>query len=156
MQKTTSTKFLTKWLGSNAWYSTRIQLVKWKINNFIAYISLISSQSEILKKDVYLIEKIEKEQAEKMNHLKAIYIVRPSEKNMAYLYKEVKEPKYNEYYICNKANSKIKILLILFPTLNLRIFLTMMKKMLLNRWRNSLWIFKLLIQICFLYQLILL
>jgi vacuolar protein sorting-associated protein 45 len=66
-----------------------------------ATVSLISSQSEILKKDVYLIEKIEKESQEKMLHLKAIYIIRPTDKNIAYLAKEVKDPKFSEYFICN-------------------------------------------------------
>jgi vacuolar protein sorting-associated protein 45 len=61
---------------------------------------LISSQSEILKKDVYLIEKIEKESNEKLSHLKALYLIRPTEKNLAYLFREVKDPKYSEYYIC--------------------------------------------------------
>lgn len=42
-------------------------------------ISLVYSQSQILKKDVYLIEKIEKLSTQKMQHMKVVYLVRPTQ-----------------------------------------------------------------------------
>lgn len=62
-------------------------------------ISLICSQSQILQKDVYLIEKIESQQREKMSHLKAIYFLRPTVNNMALLQSELADPRFGEYYI---------------------------------------------------------
>ena len=45
-------------------------------------ISLIFSQSKILKKDVYLIERIEAPGEGKMLHLKAVFFIRPTEENL--------------------------------------------------------------------------
>lgn len=45
-------------------------------------ISLVLSQSKILKKDVYLIERLEQPSEGKMAHLKALYLIRPTEENM--------------------------------------------------------------------------
>lgn len=72
------------------------QVIK-KINNnkiSIGIISLICSQSQILQKDVYLIERIEQKQKEKMIHLKAIYFIRPTFSNMEMLEEELKDPRY--------------------------------------------------------------
>jgi len=44
-------------------------------------IALIISQSQILKKNVYLIETIENMSQEKMMHLNVIFFVRPTEEN---------------------------------------------------------------------------
>lgn len=41
-------------------------------------ISLVYSQSQILKRDVYLIEKIEKQSDQKLQHMKVVYLVRPT------------------------------------------------------------------------------
>ncbi|EAR92468.1 vacuolar protein sorting-associated protein (macronuclear) [Tetrahymena thermophila SB210] len=62
-------------------------------------ISLIFSQSKILKKDVYLIERIEMPSDGKMQHLKAIYFIRPTEENLKLLQKEIEKPRFAEYYI---------------------------------------------------------
>jgi len=62
-------------------------------------ISLICSQSQILKKNVYLIETIEKASAEKLLHLGAIYFIRPTDDNMNKLIKEIKDPRFREYNI---------------------------------------------------------
>ena len=50
-----------------------------------ATVSLISSQSEILKKDVYLIEFIHKDIKESLQHMKALYIIRSTESNFKIL-----------------------------------------------------------------------
>ena len=62
---------------------------------------MICSQSQILKKNVYLIETIEKASAEKLLHLGAIYFIRPTDDNMNKLIKEIKDPRFREYNICN-------------------------------------------------------
>lgn len=62
-------------------------------------ISLICSQSQILKKNVYLIETIENPSKEKLLHLNAIYFVRPTEENITKLIAEIKERRFNEYNI---------------------------------------------------------
>ncbi len=48
---------------------------------------------------MYLIEKIESQQKEKMPHLKAIYFLRPTVDNMALLQKELASPRFGEYFI---------------------------------------------------------
>ena len=41
-------------------------------------VSMVYAQSEILQKEVYLLERIEQQAREVMTHLKAIVFVRPS------------------------------------------------------------------------------
>jgi vacuolar protein sorting-associated protein 45 len=60
------------------------------------------SQSEILQKEVFLFERIDvANQEDPMRHLKCIVFLRPTPENIAYLSKELQEPKYGVYYICN-------------------------------------------------------
>lgn len=68
--------------------------------NILGIISLICSQSQILKKNVYLIELIEKTSPEKLLHLSSIYFVRPTEDNINKLIKEIKDPRFREYNLC--------------------------------------------------------
>ncbi len=63
-------------------------------------ISLICSQSQILKKNVYLVETIENPSSEQLQHLSAIYFIRPTGDNIMRLTKELKEPRFREYNIC--------------------------------------------------------
>ena len=63
-------------------------------------ISLICSQSQILKKNVYLIETMEKASTEKLLHLSVIYFIRPTEDNLYKLANEIKNPRFREYNIC--------------------------------------------------------
>jgi len=62
-------------------------------------ISLICSQSQILKKNVYLIETMEKASTEKLLHLSVIYFIRPTEDNLYKLANEIKNPRFREYNI---------------------------------------------------------
>ena len=70
---------------------------------FPGIISLICSQSQILKKNVYLIETMEKASTEKLLHLSVIYFIRPSEDNLYKLANEIKNPRFREYNVCNKG-----------------------------------------------------
>ena len=61
---------------------------------------MVLSQSEILAKDVFLTELLDSEKREKMSHLKAIVFVRPTATNITRLKKELREPHYGEYHLC--------------------------------------------------------
>jgi hypothetical protein len=60
----------------------------------------VFSQSEILQEEVYLFERLEVETRDIMAHLKACVLVRPTEENIAHLKRELRTPKYGEYYLC--------------------------------------------------------
>lgn len=62
---------------------------------------MICSQSQILKKDVYLIEMIHKQSKEPLLHLKAIYFVRPTQENLKAIKENIKNPRFSEFYLCN-------------------------------------------------------
>ncbi len=52
-----------------------------------------------MKKDVYLIEKIQNPSEGKMTHLKGVYFVRPTEKNFKEIISEIRNPRFLEYYL---------------------------------------------------------
>jgi vacuolar protein sorting-associated protein 45 len=56
------------------------------------------SQTQILEKEVYLVQTIGKEH-EPMRHLKAAIFVQPNEANITQLVKEVRNPRFSEYHI---------------------------------------------------------
>lgn len=59
---------------------------------------MVYSQSQILEKEVYLVEKLEAEH-EPMQHLKAICFVRPTKENIITLSSEFARPRFAEYHI---------------------------------------------------------
>lgn len=65
----------------------------------VGIISMVFSQSEILEHEVFLVERIDAEQHEKMRHLNAVCFLRPTNQNFIYLSRELKSPKYNEYHL---------------------------------------------------------
>jgi vacuolar protein sorting-associated protein 45 len=59
------------------------------------------AQSEILQKEVYLFEQIEKiNLGPAMKHMKCIVFLRPTKENVELLCNELKSPRYGIYYIC--------------------------------------------------------
>ncbi|KYQ93788.1 Sec1-like family protein [Tieghemostelium lacteum] len=62
-------------------------------------VSMVYTQSEILQKEVFLFEKIDTENREKMHHMKGVYFARPTQDNINYITDELKEPKYNGYHL---------------------------------------------------------
>jgi len=64
-------------------------------------VSLVYSQTEILSKEVLLIEKLG-QPSTRMKHMNAIVFVRPTLENVRMLMDELRDPKYNEYYICTE------------------------------------------------------
>jgi len=68
-------------------------------NETIGIISMVFSQSDILQHEVFLVERIDAEQQERMRHMNAVCFLRPTNQNFLLLTKELKSPKYNEYHI---------------------------------------------------------
>ncbi|KAI8319191.1 Sec1-like protein [Martensiomyces pterosporus] len=62
-------------------------------------ISIVSTQSYLLSKETYLVDKIENTERDKMRHLKCICFVRPTEASIQALVDELRAPKYGDYYI---------------------------------------------------------
>lgn len=68
-------------------------------NETIGIISMVFSQSDIIQHEVFLTEKIDTENQEKMRHLNAICLLRPTNNNFLLLSKELRAPRYNEYHV---------------------------------------------------------
>ncbi|KAJ3359675.1 vacuolar protein sorting-associated protein 45 [Kappamyces sp. JEL0680] len=68
-----------------------------------AIISIIYTQSQLLAKEIYLIDRIENRKREKMRHLKCIAFCRPTAQSIQYLTEELREPCFGEYYLCMAA-----------------------------------------------------
>ncbi|KAI8369636.1 Sec1-like protein [Radiomyces spectabilis] len=62
-------------------------------------VSLVSTQSALLTKECYLIDRIDNRNREKMKHLKCICFLRPTRESIQYLVEELREPAYGDYYI---------------------------------------------------------
>ena len=65
-------------------------------------VSIVSSaitQSALLNHEVYLIDRLDNQNREKMRHLRCICFVRPSADSIQYLIDEFRDPKYGEYNI---------------------------------------------------------
>mmetsp|Transcript_3148 Transcript_3148/g.4872 ORF Transcript_3148/g.4872 Transcript_3148/m.4872 type:complete len:566 (-) Transcript_3148:157-1854(-) len=61
-------------------------------------VSMVYSQTQILEKEVYLVEVLGNRH-EAMNHLKAALYLQPSESNIDMLCRELREPQFSEYHI---------------------------------------------------------
>ncbi|KAJ3065815.1 vacuolar protein sorting-associated protein 45, partial [Quaeritorhiza haematococci] len=65
-------------------------------------ISIVVTQSQLLAREIYLIDRIDNRQArerEKTRHLKCICFVRPSQESIQALVEELREPCYGDYYL---------------------------------------------------------
>ncbi|KAK9463359.1 Sec1-like protein [Lipomyces oligophaga] len=60
-------------------------------------LSMISTQSLLLKNEVYLIDRLDNANRERMRHLKCIIFVRPTNESVQMILEELREPKYGEY-----------------------------------------------------------
>lgn len=65
-------------------------------------VSTVFTQSEILKEEVYLVERIDGQNRTQhvLPHVKAIALLRPSRENVARLRAELRDPKYGAYHLC--------------------------------------------------------
>jgi vacuolar protein sorting-associated protein 45 len=62
-------------------------------------VSLVYSQTDILSKEVLLVEGIGTSTT-RMKHMNAIVFVRPTLDSIRKLVDELRDPKFNDYYIC--------------------------------------------------------
>ncbi|KAI9503014.1 vacuolar protein sorting-associated protein 45 [Coemansia spiralis] len=62
-------------------------------------ISLVATQSYLLTKETFLVDRIENEQRDTMRHLKCICFIRPTDASIRALVDELRSPKYGDYYI---------------------------------------------------------
>ncbi|QRV86462.1 vacuolar protein sorting-associated protein 45 [Ceratobasidium sp. AG-Ba] len=62
-------------------------------------VSLSTTQSNLLSKQVYLTDSITNKKRDRMAHMKCVCFLRPNEDSLEALGEELKEPKYGEYYL---------------------------------------------------------
>ncbi|CAG8952031.1 hypothetical protein HYFRA_00000767 [Hymenoscyphus fraxineus] len=65
----------------------------------VSIVSTAITQSALLNHEVYLIDRLDNQNREKMRHLKCLCFVRPSADSIQFLIDEFREPKYGEYNI---------------------------------------------------------
>ncbi|KAF8092653.1 hypothetical protein N665_0407s0030 [Sinapis alba] len=67
----------------------------------VSNVSIVYSQSELLQKEVFLVEMIDSISAsnESMSHLKAVYFVRPTSENVQKLRYQLANPRFGEYHL---------------------------------------------------------
>ncbi|KPM07830.1 vacuolar protein sorting-associated protein-like protein 2, partial [Sarcoptes scabiei] len=67
----------------------------------ISFLSLVFAHSEMLKKEIYLFEAIENYyfSEESLKFVKCIVFVRPTEKNITCLMRELKHPRFGQYFL---------------------------------------------------------
>ena len=58
------------------------------------------SQSELLQKEVFLVETIDSLAKDLMTHLKAVCFLRPTAENMQHLKRIMRNPRFGEYHLC--------------------------------------------------------
>ncbi|KAK4747650.1 hypothetical protein SAY87_014236 [Trapa incisa] len=67
----------------------------------VSVVSVAYTQSELLKKEVFLVELIDSisKSKESMPHLKAIYFLRPTSENIQYVRRQLASPRFGEYHL---------------------------------------------------------
>ncbi|CAA7402333.1 unnamed protein product [Spirodela intermedia] len=65
----------------------------------VSIVSVVYSQSELLQKEVFLVELLDSLSKEPMAHLKAIYFVRPTSENIQHLRRQLANPRFGEYHL---------------------------------------------------------
>ncbi|KAL5997127.1 vacuolar protein sorting-associated protein 45 [Asimina triloba] len=56
-------------------------------------------QSQLLQKEVFLVEKIDSMPKQSMAHLKAVYFIRPTSENIRHLRQQLQSPRFGEYHL---------------------------------------------------------
>jgi hypothetical protein len=72
----------------------------------VSIVSVVYSQSELLQKEVFLVELVDSisKSSEPMSHLKAIYFLRPTAENIQYMRRQLASPRFGEYHLCRFFN----------------------------------------------------
>ncbi|KAF2238527.1 Sec1-like protein [Viridothelium virens] len=63
----------------------------------VSIVSTATTQSALLNHEVYLTDRLDNAQREKMRHLRCLCFVRPSSDSIQFLIDELREPRYGEY-----------------------------------------------------------
>ncbi|MED6209023.1 vacuolar protein sorting-associated protein 45 [Stylosanthes scabra] len=67
----------------------------------VSIVSVVYSQSELLQKEVFLVELVDSitKSKEPMSHLKAVYFLRPTTENIQHLRRQLAAPRFGEYHL---------------------------------------------------------
>ncbi|KAI2471703.1 Sec1-like protein [Annulohypoxylon bovei var. microspora] len=65
----------------------------------VPIVSTAITQSSLLNHEVYLTDRLDNPNREKMRHLRCLCFVRPSSDSIQFLIDELRDPKYGEYYL---------------------------------------------------------
>ncbi|CAI9117273.1 OLC1v1018629C1 [Oldenlandia corymbosa var. corymbosa] len=67
----------------------------------VSVVSVVYSQSELLQKEVFLVELIDSitMSKEPMSHLKAVYFLRPTSENIQHMRRQLAKPRFGEYHL---------------------------------------------------------
>ncbi|KAI1812864.1 Sec1-like protein [Poronia punctata] len=65
----------------------------------VPIVSTAVTQSSLLNHEVYLTDRIDNPNREKMRHLRCLCFIRPSPDSIQFLIDELRDPKYGEYYL---------------------------------------------------------
>uniref|UniRef100_A0A5B7A9N4 Putative Vacuolar protein sorting 45 n=1 Tax=Davidia involucrata TaxID=16924 RepID=A0A5B7A9N4_DAVIN len=67
----------------------------------VSIVSVVYSQSELLQKEVFLVELVDSisKSKEPMSHLKAVYFLRPTSENIQHMRRQLASPRFGEYHL---------------------------------------------------------
>jgi vacuolar protein sorting-associated protein 45 len=65
----------------------------------VSIVSTATTQSALLNHEVYLIDRLDNANREKMRHLRCLCVVRPSPDSLQLLVDELRDPRYGEYHL---------------------------------------------------------
>ena len=64
-----------------------------------SYLSAVTTQTQLLSSEVYLTDRVENLNRERISHLKCIVYLSPTANSIKYLSSELSNPKYQEYFL---------------------------------------------------------
>nr|POE56805.1 vacuolar protein sorting-associated protein 45 [Quercus suber] len=73
----------------------------------VPIVSAATTQSALLNHSVYLTDRLDNQEREKMRHLRCLCFVRPSPDSIQLLIDELREPKYGEYYVSEADDHEV-------------------------------------------------
>ncbi|KAM3683591.1 hypothetical protein ACJW31_12G159800 [Castanea mollissima] len=76
----------------------RYKRIKILIRKLVSILNVGYSQSELLQKEVFLVDSIYKSK-EPMSHLKAVYFLRPTSENIQHLRQQLASPRFGDYHL---------------------------------------------------------
>jgi len=95
--------YVTRMVSAGDAASTSASAAKMKImlldRETVAILSAATTQSALLNHSVYLTDRLDNQERERMRHLRCLCFVRPSSESIQLLIDELREPRYGEYFI---------------------------------------------------------